>query len=181
VRSSPLANTRPLDEGWFVVATDGRASIQPGTASASESDLGTVEWEIWATPPSSETPLDVDPSSEPEPETSPTVEDAVARFEEFAHAYGSRDVATACAIGGPAIVAGGGGDLSCEEAARVGMDLASAEQMAALRELEIDPSTVRQTAPDRVEIPPAPPLSDDPANDPPTVLEHDGTDWFVVD
>jgi hypothetical protein len=44
----------------------------------------------------------------------------------------------------------------------------------------LDPSQVVQTAPNRVEIPPAPPYSTAPETDPPVVLEHDGTNWYVV-
>jgi hypothetical protein len=44
----------------------------------------------------------------------------------------------------------------------------------------VDPSQVEQTAPNRVEIPPAPPYSTAPETDPPIVLEHDGTNWYVV-
>ncbi len=34
--------------------------------------------------------------------------------------------------------------------------------------------------PDRVQIAPAYPYSTDPDTDPPVVMEHDGTDWFLI-
>jgi hypothetical protein len=106
----------------------------------------------------------------------PTVEDAVARFEEFARAFGAGDVATSCAIGRVAVEADSGG-MSCEEAVAFAVEMITEEELAALRTATVDRSLVVQTAPDRVEIPPAALDSTDPAN---VVMEHDGTDWFVV-
>jgi hypothetical protein len=108
-----------------------------------------------------------------------TVEAAVARFEEFVHALGAGDVATACAIGRVAVEVGGAG-LSCEQAIPLLREMSTDEELAALSDASVDPSRVEQTAPNRVEIPPAPPYSTAPETDPPVVLEHDGTNWYVV-
>jgi subtilisin family serine protease len=211
VRSAPLTNARPLEgrpgdepTGWLVVELDGRASVQPWEGhDTSHGDLGHVDAELWSTPTHTEVDLggeggggsDDDPgdggsdgdeagrgTSEPgRGGTAPrTVEAAVARFEEFVHALGAGDVATACAIGRPAVEAGGGG-LSCEEAVPLLREMAPEDELAALTEVTVDPAQVTQAGPNRVEIPPAYPYSTEPETDPPIVMEHDGTNWFVVE
>jgi hypothetical protein len=74
-----------------------------------------------------------------------------------------------------AVADGMGGHRAGEVASAIAM-----EELAALRDVSVDPRQVEQTAPNRVEIPPAPPYSTAPETDPPVVLEHDGTNWYVV-
>jgi subtilisin family serine protease len=204
VHANPLANARPLEgrpgdepTGWLLVELDGRASLRPSEADdVSLGELGAVDDELWSTPTRNEVDLGFGGSGggggEGQPETSTpppgdgggalvpaTVEAAVARFEEFVHALGAGDVATACAIGRVAVEVGGAG-LSCEQAIPLLREMSTDEELAALSDASVDPSQVEQTAPNRVEIPPAPPYSTAPETDPPVVLEHDGTNWYVV-
>jgi subtilisin family serine protease len=193
--------------GWLVVESDGQGSLRPSpSGDVSLGDLGGMEGELWSTPTRDE--VDLDPEGGGAPGSGvpgeggggegdgdggggdddgdddgggapASVAAAVARFEEFVHALGAGDVDTACAIGRPAIEAGGGG-MTCEQAVPVLVDMSPESELAALREAEVDPSAAQQTAPDRVEIAPAYPYSSEPETDPPVILEHDGDDWFVV-
>jgi subtilisin family serine protease len=191
--------------GWLTIETDGRASLRPiQPDDISLGDLEVLEPELWATPTRTEIDFDSGhpadgsgsgqvegegggraPSNDSEDDEGEgggapqTVEAAVTRFEEYAHAFGDGDVTTACAIGRPAVEAGGLG-LSCEQAIAILREMIPADYLAALREVEVDPTQAEQTAPDRVVIPPAYPYSTEPESDPPVILEHDGTDWFVV-
>ena len=205
VGSHPLANARPLEgrsgdepTGWLTVETDGRGSVRPiRTDDMSLGDLEVLEPELWSTPTRTEIDFSTghpangggsgqdeggvgapsnDTGDEGEIGRAPrTIEAAVARFEEFVHALGAGDVVTACAIGRPAVEAESAG-LSCEQAISILREMSPEEELAALQEVDVDPSEVEQTAPDRVEIPPAYPYS----TGSPVILEHDGTNWYVV-
>lgn len=197
----------PGDEptGWLTIETDGRGLLRPiPDGDLTLGDLDVLEPSLWSTPTRTEIDFDSGRPAGEDQEQPPggggpgggdpgdeggdggggggapaTVEAAVTRFEEFVHALGAGDVATACAIGRPAVEAGGGG-LSCEQAVPILREMSSQEELAALQAVDVDPSQAEQTAPDRVEIPPAYPYSTEPESDPPVILEHDGTNWFVV-
>jgi hypothetical protein len=158
----------------------------PSTAATGGNDQGSPGEDVDGGTPSTTAPAGGSDEDQPAQGTpggggAPrTVEAAVARFEEFLHAFGAGDVATSCAIGRVAVEADGLG-MSCEEAGALLVESSTEGELAALRAVTVDRSQVVQTAPDRVEIPPAPPFStEDPASGRNVVMEHDGTDWFLV-
>ncbi|WP_146605205.1 hypothetical protein [Jiangella anatolica] len=168
-------------------SADGSSSESPAATSAPSSP---------SEPPSSE------PSSEPSPsETTPTVtetpaappaagseettEAAITRFETFLHALGAADVATMCAIAGPAAAqAEADGFGPCESTMPMMAGMLSEEQSAALATATIDPELVDDSAPGQVIIPAEAIVADvtftaDQLGD--SVLAYQDGDWFVVD
>jgi hypothetical protein len=168
--------------------SDANEGATPSTTATGGDDQGSPVDDVEGGTPSTTAPAAGGGEGEQPVEGTPggggaprTVEDAVARFEEFLHAFGAGDVATSCAIGRVAVEADAGG-MSCEEAGALLVEMSAEEELAALRAVAVDRSQVVQTAPDRVEIPPAPPFStEDPASGRNVVMEHDGTNWFVVE
>jgi hypothetical protein len=165
---------------------DSTGGAKPSTTTTGRDDQGSPGEELEGGAPSTAAPAAGGGDGQPVEGTpggggaSPTVEDAVARFEQFLHAFGAGDVATACAIGSVAVEADAGG-MSCEQAGALLVQMSSEDELAALRAVTVDRAQVVQTAPDRVEIPPAPAFSTDPASGRNVVMQHDGTAWFVVE
>jgi hypothetical protein len=92
------------------------------------------------------------------------------------------DQATACEIGGDAIVAGVGDRFPCPRAFEIGYRLNPPKVLAALRVATVDEAGVVSDGPDRIEIPRAA-ISGNAelftAGDDSVVMVWDGSNWYV--
>jgi hypothetical protein len=122
-----------------------------------------------------------EPGSEA-PDDGATAGSAVERFEDFMHAYGSGDQATACEIGGDAIVAGVGNRFPCPRAFEIGYRFNPPKVLAALRVATVDEAGVVSDGPDRIQIPQSA-ISGNAelftADDNSVVMVWDGSNWYV--
>lgn len=84
-----------------------------------------------------------------------TVDGAIARYEAFLHALGTKDVPTMCDVAGPAAQqAEAEGVGPCESSMAMMAEMPSPEQSEALRTATIDSSLVVSDTPGTVTIPP---------------------------
>jgi hypothetical protein len=158
---------------------DDPATSDAETSEAASNPTGSESPPADGTSPSaSDGPVE----SIPPVEDAGTVETAVERFEDFMHAYGRGDTATACEIGEDAIVAGVGNQLGCARAVQLGRRINPPNLIAALRRATVDPSQVVQLAADRVEIPRSA-ISEGATvftgADDSAVMVLEGSDWYL--
>lgn len=129
-----------------------------------------------------ETPTTPPDSSGGSPETTAA---AIARFEAFLHALGAKDVATMCAIAGPAAAqAEAEGFGPCDSTMAIMAALPSAEQSAALQSATVDPELVDDSTPGQVIVPVEAVIADatfgaEELGD--NTLAYQDGDWFIVD
>ena len=157
--------------------------VEPPTDSPTDAPVEEPTEEPTEPPPApSETPAPPPDSAGGSPETTAA---AIARFETFLHALGATDVATMCAIAGPAAAqAEADGFGPCESTMPMMAGMLSEEQSAALATATIDPELVDDSAPGQVIIPAEAIVADvtftaDQLGD--SVLAYQDGDWFVVD
>ncbi len=138
-------------------------------------------------PATSDTPVPT-PTAEAPPNgagSPETTEAAITRFETFLHALGTADVATMCAIAGPAAAqAEADGFGPCESTMAMMAGMPTAEQSAALQTATIDPELADDSTPGQVIIPVEAIVADasfsaQDLGD--TVLAYQDGDWFIVD
>jgi hypothetical protein len=140
-----------------------------------------------STPSETPTPPAETPSAPPDatggsPETTAA---AIARFETFLRALGATDVATMCAIAGPAAAqAEAQGFGPCESTMPIMAGMLSEEQSTALSSASIDPELVDDSTPGQVVVPVEAIVADatftaEELGD--TVLAYQDGDWFIVD
>lgn len=136
-------------------------------------------------PATSDTPAptaEAPPNGAGSPETT---EAAITRFETFLHALGTADVATMCAIAGPAAAqAEADGFGPCESTMPIMASMVSPEQSAALQTATIDPELVDDSTPSQVIVPVEAIVADATFSEQDlgdTVLAYQDGDWFIVD
>ena len=153
---------------WGLVTTlDGGAPPEDRPASPSTSPTTTTATTTTAAPP-----------------VGPTVEGAIARYEDFLHAVGAEDVATVCEIAGPAAKkAEDQGFGPCEQTIPMMFGMISPAQKQALTTATVDPAQVTGGG-TAVSIPAAAiqavvPFTSSDIGD--AELAFQGGQWFMVD
>lgn len=181
------------DDGADVAAdttTSTSTSATPTSTPAVATSTPVDETTTTTTAPPTTAPVTTSPPETPPPETvlaATLIDAAVARCEEFMHAYGTGDVATYCDIALPGLTKYFG-PLSADDCAGLvgGMVTESPDELASIAAATVDASQAVSTAPDRVEIPASSINYPTPVSDPGDVGELavmgliDGQ-WYVVD
>lgn len=109
-----------------------------------------------------------------------TTEGAIARFEEYLHAFGNADTTTMCEIAAPAMAAMG----DCEQTFDVMLQMPSPEQLEALKTATVDPAGVDASTPGTVIIPSSAVVSSatfGPEELGDYTLAFQDGNWFIVD
>lgn len=113
-----------------------------------------------------------------------TVDGAIARFEDFLHALGTKDVPTMCDVAGPAAqMAEDEGVGPCESSMAMMAEMPSPEQSTALQTATIDPSLVTEAS-GTVTIPPEAIVSSATFTESDlgtSVLAYQDGNWFIID
>ncbi|TDE08931.1 hypothetical protein [Jiangella asiatica] len=139
-----------------------------------------------ATAPETPAPTPADTSAPSGTGAAPdTTEGAIARFEEFLHALGNKDVATMCEIAGPAAaIAEAEGFGPCESTFAIVVEMPSPEQSTALQTATVDPNLVDDSTAGQVIIPVEAIVADATLDEEElgdTTLAYQDGNWFIVD